>query len=115
MLEVDSSTFAAEVLQSDKPVVVDFWGPRCAPCLALMPQVEKLEAACTDMAKFVKIDASKNRRLCLDLRVISLPTYLFYKNGEGVARVSGGDIKIQDIEVELRKVVERSGETAKAP
>lgn len=115
MLEVDSSTFAAEVLESEKPVVVDFWGPRCAPCVALMPQMEKLEAACVDTAKFVKIDASKNRRLCLELRVMSLPTYLFYKNGEGVARVSGGDIKIQDIEAQLRTIVELGAEMAKAP
>ena len=99
MLEVDSGSFAQEVLQSEKPVVVDFWGPRCAPCLALMPQVEKLEAACADKAKFVKVDASKNRRLCLELRVMSLPTYLC------VARLAGGEIKVQDIEQELKKIV----------
>ena len=105
MLEVDSGTFAEEVLQSEKPVVVDFWGPRCAPCLALMPQVEKLEASCADKIKFVKVDASKNRRLCLELKVLGLPTYLFYKSGEGVARLTGGEIKIQDIEEQVRKVV----------
>lgn len=104
MLEVDSGTFATEVLQSEKPVVVDFWGPRCAPCLALMPQVEKLEAACGDAVKFVKIDASKNRRLCLELRVMSLPTYLFYRCGERVASLAGGEIKIQDIEEQVKKV-----------
>ncbi|MCC7485664.1 MAG: thioredoxin family protein [Burkholderiales bacterium] len=106
MLEVDSDTFAGEVLQAARPVVVDFWGPRCAPCLALMPHVEKLEASCADTVKFVKIDASRNRRLCLDLRVLSLPTYLFYRNGENVARLAGGDIRIQDIEEQLRKVLE---------
>ena len=88
MLEVDSATFVTEVVQSQQPVVVDFWGPRCAPCLALMPQVERLEAACGGKAKFVKVDASKNRRLCIELRVASLPTYLFYKNGESVARLT---------------------------
>lgn len=105
MLEVDSGTFAEEVLQSEKPVVVDFWGPLCAPCLALMPQVEKLEFSCADTIKFVKVDASRNRRLCLDLRVLSLPTYLFYKNGESVARLAGGEIKIRDIEEQVRKFV----------
>jgi thioredoxin len=105
VLEVNSGTFAEEVLRSEKPVVVDFWGPRCAPCLALMPQVEKLEASCADTVKFVKVDASKNRRLCLDLRVLSLPTYLFYKNGESVGRLAGGEIKIQDIEEQVKKVV----------
>ena len=105
MLEVDSATFASEVLQSEKPVVVDFWGPRCGPCLALMPHVEKLEAATGDKAKFVKVDASKNRRLCLDLRVMSLPTYLFYKNGEGVGRLTGGELKIQQIDDEIQKLI----------
>ncbi len=105
MLEVDSGTFAEEVLKSEKPVVVDFWGPRCGPCIALMPQVEKLEASCADKVKFVKVDASKNRRLCLELRVLSLPTYLFYKTGESVARLAGGEIRIQDIEEQVRKVL----------
>jgi len=104
MLEVSSETFKQEVLESEKPVVVDFWGPRCAPCLALMPQVEKLEDACADRVKFVKVDASKNRRLCLELKVLGLPTYLFYKNGEGVARLSGGEIRIQDIEEHVRQI-----------
>lgn len=103
MLEVGSATFAVEVLQSDKPVVVDFWGPRCAPCLALMPQVEKLEAVCADKIKFVKVDTSKNRRLCLELKVLGLPTYLFYRNGESVAKLSGAEIKIQDIEAQVSK------------
>lgn len=104
MLEVNNETFKQEVLESEKPVVVDFWGPRCAPCLALMPQVEKLEDACADKVKFVKVDASKNRRLCLELKVLGLPTYLFYKNGEGVARLSGGEIRIQDIEERVRRI-----------
>ena len=98
MHEVNSDTFATEVLQSKKPVAVDFWGPRCAPCLALMPQVEKLEASYVDKIMFVKIDASKNRRLCMELKVFGLPAYLFYKNGAEVARLAGGEIRIQDIE-----------------
>ncbi len=105
MLEVNSDTFAEEVLQSEKPVVVDFWGPRCAPCLALMPQVEKLEGAYGDKLKIVKVDASKSRRLCLELKVLGLPTYLFYKNGEGIARLTGGELKIQDIDDQIKKIV----------
>jgi thioredoxin len=104
MLEVNSDTFKQEVLQSEKPVVVDFWGPGCAPCLALLPQVEKLETTCSDRIKFVKVDASKNRRLCLELKVLGLPTYFFYKDGESVARLTGGEIKIQDIEEHVREI-----------
>jgi len=70
-----------------------------------MPQVEKLDASGADRIKFVKVDASKNRRLCLELKVLGLPTYLFYKNGASVARLSGGEIRIQDIEEQVRKFV----------
>jgi thioredoxin 1 len=105
MLEVSSENFAQEVLQSEKPVLVDFWGPRCAPCLALMPQVEKLETTYGDKIKVVKVDASKNRRLCLELKVLGLPTYLFYKNGQGVGRMTGGDLKIRDVEEQLKKIL----------
>jgi thioredoxin 1 len=115
MLEVDSGSFAEQVLSSDRPVVVDFWGPRCGPCLALMPQLETLETARAATAKFVKIDASKNRRLCLELRVMSLPTFLFYKEGEAVARLSGADVKIRDIEEQLAKFVAHDVELTKAP
>ena len=104
-VEVSSETFEKEVVRSEKPVVVDFWGPQCAPCLALMPQIEKLEQAYGDKIKVTKIDASKNRRLCLQLRVLGLPTFLFYKNGEGIGRVTGQDLQIQDIEEEVKKIV----------
>ena len=105
MQEVNSENFTQEVIQSEKPVLVDFWGPQCKPCLALMPQVEKLEKVYGDKIKIVKIDASKNRRLCLELKVLGLPTYLFYKNGEGIGRLSGGDLRVQEIEEELKKIL----------
>jgi len=103
MQEVNSDNFTQEVINSDKPVLVDFWGPQCAPCLALMPQVESLELTHGEKVKVVKVDASKNRRLCLELRVLGLPTYLLYKNGESVGRLTGGNLKIQEIEELLKK------------
>lgn len=104
-LAVNSDSFEKEVVQAELPVVVDFWGPQCAPCLALMPQVEQLAQTYAGRVKITKIDASRNRRLCLNLRVMGLPTFLFYKNGENVARLSGQDLKIADIEQEIQKLV----------
>jgi len=104
-IEVSSETFEKEVVQSEKPVLVDFWGPQCAPCLALMPQIEKLEQTYGDKIKITKINASKNRRLCLQLKVLGLPTFLFYKNGQGIGRLVGQDLKIQDIEKEVIKII----------
>jgi thioredoxin 1 len=64
-----------------------------------------LEQTYADKIKITKIDASKNRRLCLQLKVLSLPTFLFYKKGEGVGRLTGQNLKIRDIEEEVKKII----------
>ena len=56
--------------------------------------------------KITKVDASKNRRLCLNLKVLGLPTFLFYKNGEEVDRLTGGNLSINDIEASLKRIIE---------
>jgi thioredoxin 1 len=104
-IDVDTDSFEKEVFQSEVPVLVDFWGPQCAPCLALMPQVENLETIYGGKLKISKIDASKNRRLCLNLKVLGLPTFLFYKNGQEVDRLSGGSLKIEEIEASVKKII----------
>ena len=105
-IEVNADTFEKEVIQSTLPVLVDFWGPQCAPCLALMPHVEGLADKYGSKLKISKIDASKNRRLCLNLKVLGLPTFLFYKDGKEIDRLSGNNLKISEIEAALNKIVE---------
>ena len=105
-LEITSDTFEEEVVQSEVPVLVDFWGPRCDPCLALMPHVEGLADKYSEKVEITKIDASKNRRLCLSLKVLGLPTYLFYKNGKEVDRLTGGDLTINDIEESVKRIID---------
>ena len=104
-IEVNAASFEKEVVQSDKPVMVDFWGPRCGPCLALMPKVEGLADKYGEKVKITKVDASKNARFCLSLKVTGLPTYLLYKNGEEVERLTGGDLTIEDIEASVGKML----------
>lgn len=104
--EVNSESFDNEVVKSDLPVLVDFWGPRCVPCLALKPEVEKLAEKYKDQIKVVGIDASQNKRLCLNLRVIGLPTFLVYKKGEEVKRLKGNDLKISEIESAIQENIE---------
>lgn len=89
MKEVTRETFEEEVIGSEKPVLVDFWGPQCGPCLALMPQIERLEQEYDGRIQIVKVEAPKNRRLCLQLQVLSLPTFLLYKDGQEVDRLAG--------------------------
>lgn len=103
-MDVTTDTFEQEVVQSSIPVLVDFWGPSCGPCLALMPQVEKLLNQDNGKIKLAKIDASKNRRLCLNLRVLGLPTFLLYQQGREVARLTGQDLRIEQIAEAVRKV-----------
>ena len=105
-IKVNDANFKEEVLESGLPVLVDFWGPRCAPCLALMPQVEGLEKKYGEKVKITKLDASKNKRLCLNLKVLGLPTYLLYKNGKEVDRLIGGELTINDIEESVKKMME---------
>jgi thioredoxin len=106
--EVTKEDFETEVIQSDTPVVVDFWGPQCRPCLALMPAVERLERENDGAIKVVKVEAPKNRRLCLQLQVLSLPTFLFYKDGQEVDRLVG-EVTAARIKESIGKLV---GQTA---
>jgi thioredoxin 1 len=102
-MDVTTDTFEQEVLKSAIPVL-DFWGPACGPCLALMPQVEKLLSGNEDKIKLTMVDASKNRRLCLNLRVLGLPTFLLYQDGQEVVRLTGQDLRIEQIAEAVRKV-----------
>jgi thioredoxin 1 len=104
MIEVNSDCFEQEVLRSSVPVLVDFWGPQCGPCLALIPKVETLMEQYGDKVKITKVEAPQNRRLCLNLKVMSLPTFLFFKNGNEVDRLTG-EITIQSIEECLKKIL----------
>ncbi len=86
--EATRETYQAEVLESERPVLVDLWGPRCGPCLELMPTVDALDVEFGDRLKVVKVDVSKNRRLAIDLKVPFVPTYIFYRGGQEVQRLS---------------------------
>ena len=100
-IDLSSDRFEQEVLKSNVPVLVDFWGPKCAPCLALMPEVESLETKYGASFKITKVDASNNRRMCLSLKVLGLPTFLIYKDGKEVARLNGDALTIGEIEVAM--------------
>jgi len=104
MQQVEKETFEKEVLQADRPVIIDFWGPQCVPCLSLMPSVEILAEKHKDILKFVKIEAPNNRRLCLELKVLSLPTFLFYKDGKEIDRLSG-NVTLKSIEDAIEKIL----------
>jgi len=96
-VELNRDNYEVEVLEAKEPVMVDFWGPQCRPCLALMPTVEQLEKEYADRLKVAKVNATENRMLCAKLRVLGLPAYLFYKGGIEINRLVGEQISEGDL------------------
>lgn len=72
--------------------LVDVWGTDCQPCMALMPFVERLADEREGDLKVVKLEAPKARRLCIEMRVMGLPAFLLFKDGEEVGRINGADL-----------------------
>ena len=91
MLEVNKDNFEAEVLQSAEPVLVDFWGEKCEPCKALMPDVHRLSEQYGEKIKMCKLNTTENRRLAISQKVLGLPTFIVYKAGERVKEISGAE------------------------
>ena len=89
ILEVGDSSFEAEVLQSDKPVLVDFWAPWCGPCRAIAPIVEELAENFGDKVKFTKCNVDENPTTPTKYGIKSIPTLIFFKDGEIQDKVIG--------------------------
>ena len=89
ILEIDDSIFDAEVLKSDKPVLIDFWAPWCGPCRAISPMVEQLAGEFGDKIKFVKCNVDDNPISPGKYGIRSIPTLMFFKDGNVVDQVIG--------------------------
>ena len=107
LLEVTGDNFEEEVLKADLPVLVDFWGPRCQPCIALMPAVEALAAEYEGHLKVVKVNASirPNWRLSGEFKVLGLPAYLFFENGREIRRLTGDSVTAASLNDTVRELV----------
>jgi thioredoxin 1 len=80
--ELNETHFQAEVLDSQLPVLVDFWSEQCGPCKQLAPVLDQLSEDMDGKAKIFKIDAVANMKLAVSYGVRSVPNLLFFKNGE---------------------------------
>jgi len=89
MLNVTASTFDKEVLQSDVPVLVDFWAEWCGPCRMLAPILDQLAAEVGDKAKIAKVNVDEEPQLASSFGVMSIPTVIIFKNGEAVEKSVG--------------------------
>ncbi len=88
VIKINNENFESEVLNSEKPVLLDFWASWCGPCRALSPVIDEIAAERSDI-KVVKAEVDENRELARKFRVMSVPTLLVIKNGETVSRSLG--------------------------
>jgi thioredoxin 1 len=87
--EIVDDTFDHEVLQAERPVVVDFWAPWCGPCHAVTGLLEKLAAEHDGKADFVKVNVDDNIATASRYEVLTLPTTILFSGGEPRATVMG--------------------------
>jgi thioredoxin 1 len=103
-IDVTVDTFAD--LAKDGNVLLDVWGPDCAPCMALMPSVEALGSRYEGRLTLLKLNAPQNRQVCRDLRVAGLPTYITMRDGDEVERITGNGATIDDIEAAIGRLLD---------
>ncbi len=98
-LNVTDATFAAEVLQSSLPVLVDFWAPWCGPCRALVPLIDQLAGEYEGKVKIVKMNVDENPSTPGKYNVRAIPTLIFFKGGEVVEQTTGAVAKPKILEM----------------
>ncbi|MFP8882169.1 MAG: thioredoxin [Myxococcota bacterium] len=104
LAEITDDTFEAEVLNSDKPVVIDFWAEWCAPCKQIAPIIKDLADQYADQVKVVKMDIDANPATPGKYGIRAIPTILAFKDGEVVEQLQGARPKA-DFEQQIKNLL----------
>lgn len=113
VIDVGDSNFEKDVLQSDKPVLVDFWAPWCAPCRMLAPTVAAVAEKYHGSANVVKLNVDENPGVSQRYGIKGIPTLILFKNGKEEERVVGATSK-EAIARMIDKHVEQGGNAVTA-
>ena len=104
-VNVDDTNFEAEVLQSDLPVLVDFWAEWCAPCRMLGPTIQELANDYEGRVKVAKLNTDEAQNTAVKFKIMSIPTVIIFKDGQAVDQIGGLAPKERFVEA-LDKVLE---------
>ena len=104
IVEIGDSSFDAEVIKADKPVMVDFWAPWCGPCKAIGPVIEDLAKSFGDRIKFTKCNVDENPITPGKFGIKAIPTLIFFKDGAVVDQITGMVAKSR-LEETLNRVI----------
>lgn len=98
-LDVSDQTFEQEVIQSELPVLVDFWAVWCAPCKMVIPTIEHLAQTYKDRLRIVKLNVDENMKTSSKYGVMSIPTLLLFKGGELKETIVGAQPQQKIVEI----------------
>jgi thioredoxin 1 len=98
--EVTDNNFQAEVIESEVPVLVDFWAPWCGPCRMVAPVVEEIAKEREGALKVVKMNTDENQQTALQFNIMSIPTLILFRHGQPAKTVIGAYPK-KRLEAEL--------------
>ena len=93
VVELNDQNFQAEVLDSQEPVLVDFWAPWCGPCKMLAPTIDELAGEYSGRVKVGKVNTDNARKVSIQFQIQSIPTLILFKGGKPVDRTMGAQPK----------------------